>query len=94
MNVRRVIGLALMLACAAMGCEKSRYAGPGDAGDVDLELQTGGWIFVPVDEIQTFEASDSGTLVWTDEDTFVVRESPGEIRERMASARRDLRGGG
>jgi hypothetical protein len=93
MRVGRIVGLAVLLGCVLAACEPSRYAGPADPGDVDLELQTGGWIYVPVEEIRTFEAGDNGTVLWTDEDTFVVRESPAEIRERMASARRELRGG-
>lgn len=75
----------LMLA----GCEPSPYAGPADPGDVEMETQMGEFIFVPVEEIQNLEPGDTGTLVWTDEDSFVVRESPDTLRQRMRQAERE-----
>lgn len=85
--------LAGMVFAGALACEENPYAGPTDPGDVEMELQTGGWIAVPVDDIQTVEPGDNGTMVWTHDDSFVVREDPGTIRERMQDARRQLQAG-
>lgn len=82
--------LCAMVAAFALGCGQGPYPGPQDPGDVELELQAGGWIYVPVDEIQTFERGDNGTLVWTDDGSFVVLDEPGSIREKMQEARRQL----
>lgn len=73
---------------ALLACEPSPYAGPADPGDVEMETQLGKFIFVPVEEIQSIEAGDSGTMVWTDEDSFVVRDSPETLRQRMRQAER------
>lgn len=86
----RWLMLFTLIAGFALGCGQGPYPGPQDAGDVELELQAGGWIYVPVDEIQTFEAGDNGTMVWTDDGSFVVQEAPGAIREKMQEARRQL----
>lgn len=78
----------LLTLALALGCEDNPYAGPADPGDVDMELQVGGWIAVPVDEIRTIERADNGTMVWTHDDSFVVKDDPAALRERMQQARR------
>jgi hypothetical protein len=93
MNRRLKIGAAFGAVLAGLfgltACEPSPYAGPPDAGDVEMETQLGDFIFVPVEEIENIEPGDGGTLVWTVEDSFVVRESPATLRERMRQAQRE-----
>lgn len=83
------ICLLIIAAAVALGCEPSPYAGPPDAGDVEMETQMGEFLFVPFEEIRSIEPGDNGTMVWTDEDSFVVRESPSTLRQRMRRAERE-----
>lgn len=91
MNFRFAVLLPALFTIGLCGCGESPYAGPPDAGDVELTPQVGEALFVPVDEIRTFEQADTGTMVWVEGDSFVVKETAGEIRERMKEAKREQR---
>ncbi len=89
MNRRSILGLLVWSTLGLTACEPPPYGGPPDAGDVEMETQLGEFLYVPVEEIKSLEPGDGGTMVWTVEDSYVVRESPATLRERMRRAKRE-----